>query len=91
MWPKEARVNTVQCRMELIVSACAFCSFCTFYSGGSLAQSSSNDPNETSREGVVARQGDVSAAGKRRPSITGEWSYKERGWHYEGTHEILVG
>jgi hypothetical protein len=37
---------------------------CTFDYGDYLAQSSSNVPNETSREGVSAWRGDVSAAGK---------------------------
>jgi hypothetical protein len=45
----------MQSRVEPMAEARNFYCFmlsCTFDSGGSLAQSSSNDPNETSREGV---------------------------------------
>ena len=68
-----------------------FLVLCTFDYGDYLAQSSSNDPNETSREGA-ARQGDILASAKRRPSKEFEWIYEERGGDtIEGAHEILVG
>src|SRR5215213_6137067 len=54
-------------QVELMSTIRTFCFFFTFDSDGSLAQLSSNDPNETNREEVHRWPRDATAPGKSKP------------------------